>query len=105
MVLIALLLIVPFAVGLWQALKRRALEEEPLLATLAGVLLAQWLFLQVAPYLSTQDFRFSVLLLVPLSYFFMTGVYTSSYYVRSIATLLLQLALLNSAIYLLILAL
>jgi uncharacterized membrane protein YpjA len=70
MVLTALALIPLFAFGLWQAVKRRAVREEPLLTTLAGVLIAQWLFLQLAPYLSTQDFRFSVVLLVPLAYFF-----------------------------------
>jgi hypothetical protein len=104
MVLTALALIPLFAFGLWQTVKRRATGEEPLLATLAGVLIAQWLFLQLAPYLSTQDFRFSVILLVPLVYFFLAGVCASSGHCKTIATFLLQVALLNSAIYLVVLA-
>ena len=104
MVLIALALIPLFAFGLWQAVKRRAAGKEPLLATLAGVLVAQWLFLQLAPYLSTQDFRFSVILLVPLAYFFLGGVRASSERCKTAATFLLQIALLNSAIYLVVLA-
>ena len=104
MVLTALALASFFAIGLWRALKRRAAEEEPILATLAVVLIAQWLFLQLAPYLSTQDFRFSVLLLVPLAYLSLSEIYRSPPLVHKIATFLVQLSLVNSAIYLLVLA-
>jgi hypothetical protein len=104
MVLVAIALIPSFAFGLWQSVKRRATGEEPLFAALAGVLIAQWLFLQLAPYLSTQDFRFSVILLVPLVYFFLGGIRASSDRLKAAATFLLQVALLNSAIYLAVLA-
>jgi hypothetical protein len=40
-----------------------------------------------------------------MAYFFLKGVYTSWYHVRTFATFLLQVALLNSAIYLVILSL
>ena len=105
MVLTALLLIPFFAYGLWRALKRRAAEDEPLLATLAGVFITQWLFLQLAPYLSTQDFRYSVILLVPLIYYYLSGTYRSPRRIQTMATFLLQVALLNSVVYLLVLAL
>jgi hypothetical protein len=105
MVLIALLLIPFVAAGLWRAANHRAATECPLLATLAGVFLAQWLFLQFAPYLSTQDFRFSVILLVPLAYFCLRGMNSEVCHIKTGATFLLQVALLNSAIYILMLAL
>jgi hypothetical protein len=105
MVLTALLLVPLFALGLAQAIKRRAAEDEPLLATLAGVFITQWLFLQLAPYLSTQDFRYSVIVLVPLAYFFLNATDRSTPHIQAIATFLLQLTLLNSVLYLLVLAL
>jgi hypothetical protein len=104
MVLIALLLVPFFALGFWQAIRRRAAEEEPLVATLAIVFITQWLFLQLAPYLSTQDFRYSAILLVPLASFCLNGIDRSAYYIKTVAIFLLQVALLNSAIYLLVLA-
>jgi len=101
MMLVALLLIPPFAVGLYQALRKQMGYDVPLFVTLVGVLLAQWLFLQWAPYLSTQDFRYSSILLVPYLAFFVQGVAFYPPRWRPFLTFLLQLALLNSAIYLL----
>jgi len=105
MVLVALALVPAFLLGLRRAITRKAIGEEPLVATLAGVFVLQWLFLQFAPYLSTQDFRYSVILLVPLVYFFLEGAWTSSERIKAMGIFLLQIAVLNSAIYLLVLAL
>lgn len=100
--LIVALLLVPFlALGL----VRRADRDVPLVITLAVVFLSQWLFLQCAPYLSTQDMRYSVVLLAPVSCLVLQGIYTSGPRLKSIATFLLQVALLNSAIYITVLAL
>ncbi len=77
----------------------------PLLLTLATVFLAHWLFLQAAPFLSTQDFRYSVILLIPIACFVLNGIDHAPLPLPSTATFLLQLALLNSAIYLVTLSL
>jgi hypothetical protein len=105
MVVIALALIPTFFIGLYKAVTQRNEWERPLLITLGGVFLAQWLFLQWAPYLSTQDFRYSVILLVPMTCFLLRGLDALPYHIKVCATFLLQIALLNSAIYLLTLSL
>jgi hypothetical protein len=105
MIVVALCLIPPFIIGLYKAVTQRKAEEWPLLLTLGGVFIAQWIFLQLAPYLSTQDFRFSVLLLVPLAWLFLRGTESLPYHIKNCATFLLQVALLNSAIYLIVLSL
>lgn len=104
MVSVALLLIIPFGAGLYRALRRREFFDGPLLATLGGVLAAQWLFLQMAPFLSTLDFRFSVILLVPIIHYVGRGIREGPGWWRGFATLLLQVAVLNSAIYLVMLS-
>jgi hypothetical protein len=82
-----------------------SVNSAPLLLTLAIVFLAHWLFLQAAPYLSTQDFRYSVITLVPIAAFLLAGIDLYSPHAKPIATFLLQWALLNAAIYLVTLSL
>ena len=105
MMIVSLLLLPPFLLGLYHALKQRAAAEVPLLITLATVFLAHWIFLQAAPFLSTQDFRYSVILLVPMTYFLLKGIDICPPPWQSTATFMLQLSVLNSAIYLVTLSL
>lgn len=62
------------ALGCWRDLRRRAMHTIPIWVTLAilivGHLAARWKF----PYGPTQDFRYSILLVVPLTYYAIRGV-------------------------------
>ena len=104
-ILIALLLIPAFILGVYRSLKERSENTLPLLVTLVVVFVAHWDFVQIAPYISSQDFRYSVILLIPMVYFFIES--TSSLPTKSgqLFRFALQLVILNSAIYLLELAL
>ena len=55
--------------------------------------------------MSSQDFRYSVVLLIPMVYFFIQGAANLSTKWSQVARFALQLVILNSAIYLLELAL
>jgi hypothetical protein len=104
--IIAALLLVPvFLLGLYDALKRRDTYALPLAITFAGVFAAQWNFVQIAPYLSSQDFRYSVILLVPMTYFFLRGVARLPVKWGDGYLLILQFTMLNCAVYVLELAL
>jgi hypothetical protein len=105
MMIVALLLIVPLVVGIYRAISRAGPLDFPLLLVLAGIFVAQWLFLQMAPYLSTQDFRYSVVLLVPAIHVILYGIYIRAPRWQQAFTFLLQWAMLNSAIYVALLAL
>jgi hypothetical protein len=105
MMVVSLLLIPPFVLGLCRAFRERTVSEWPLLITLGTVFLAHWLFLQTAPFLSTQDFRYSVILLVPMTYYFLKGLDCLSCRWSAGAAFVLQLTILNSAIYLVVLSL
>jgi hypothetical protein len=87
--------------GLVRSMRARIANDVPLLATTFFIFFAQWLFVQIAPYTSSQDFRFSVLLLVPFVHFYLKGLSTLPGKWRVAASLALQLLVLNSAVYLL----
>jgi len=99
-ILTALLLILVFLRGIGLSIKNRAGNDFPLLFVFFGVFSAQWMFVQVAPFMSSQDFRYSVILLVPLVYFFVSGTSNLSADGKKMAFFGLQLLILNSAIYL-----
>jgi len=104
--IVTALLAVPVVVrGLWILLGRRTGCDVPMLATSALIFGTQWLFVQVAPYTSSEDFRFSALLLVPMAYFYFSGAMTLTGKWQHVAFVLLELLILNSAIYLLEVAL
>jgi hypothetical protein len=99
-ILTALLLLPVFLRGVWISVKDRSGYDFPMLITFFAVFAAQWAFLQVAPFMSSQDFRYSVILLVPLVYFFQRGASSLPHTWRERAFFGLQMLTLNSAIYL-----
>ena len=99
-ILTALLLVPVFLRGIWLSVRNRAGKDFPLLVTLASVSSLHWIFVQIAPYTSSQDFRYSVILLVPLVHFFVSGASSLSAHGKKLAFLGLQVLTLNSAIYL-----
>ncbi len=107
-VLTALLLVPVFLRGVWSALgdeKENCSSATPLLIVLGIVFSMHWAFLQIAPYMSSQDFRYSVILLVPMVYFFLQGAASLPLRWERSFHFALQLLMLNGAIYLLELAL
>jgi hypothetical protein len=71
---------------------------------MVGVFAAHWNFVQIAPYISSQDFRYSVILLAPMAYFFAYGASNLPTKWREAAFLVLQFVILNCGIYILELA-
>ena len=98
---IALLLVPLFLCGLWSALKKPVGNDVPLLLTFFGVFVTQWGFVQIASYMSSQDFRYSVILLIPITYFFLLYAGKLPAKWSQLSLLGLQLLALNSAIYIL----
>jgi hypothetical protein len=103
--LTALLLIPAFILGLYRSMRERGGSTLPLLITLVAVFFAHWNFVQVAPFISSQDFRYSVILLIPMVFFFIQGVSTLAPKWGRTYRFGLQLVILNSGIYLFELAL
>jgi hypothetical protein len=103
--LAALLLIPVFLTGVYRSIKSRRMDSLPLLITLGAVFSAHWCFVQMAPFISSQDFRYSVILLVPMVYFFLQGASVLPAKWCQVSHFLLQLVILNCGIYLLELAL
>ncbi len=99
-ILTALLLIPVFLRGIWLSVGKRTGNDFPLLVAFFAVFSAQWVFVQVAPFTSSQDFRYSVILLVPLIYFFIGGASSLRANGKKMAFLGLQLLVLNSVLYL-----
>jgi len=99
-ILTALVLIPVFLRGIWLSVRDRTGNDFPLLITFFAVFSAQWAFVQIAPFMSSQDFRYSVILLVPLVYFFIGGASSLRANGKKMAFLGLQMLALNSAIYL-----
>jgi len=64
------------AIGLWQSLRRQWYATTPLWITTVILLLGHVVYRQTAPYSSSQDFRYSILLLVPFAYFLIVGLET-----------------------------
>ncbi len=100
-----LLLIPTFLWGIRRSATTRTGNDVPLLITFLAVFLAQWIFIQVAPFLCHQDFRFSVVLLAPIIYFVLRGAAGLPQKWEQRFHFGLQLLMLNCVIYLLELAL
>ncbi len=102
---LALLMAAPCMLGVIETLRRPTPPSRVLLHTLVAVVGAQWLFLQTAPFLATQDFRFSVIVLAPISYYVVRGIECLPLpAAKSTARFALQIMVLNSAVYLILLA-
>ena len=104
-ILSALLLTPVFFRGIWCSFKRKTASDLPLLIVFFAVFLTHWTFVQIAPFMSSQDFRYSVVLLVPMVYFFIQGASNLPTKWGHVFRFALQLVILNSAIYLLEMAL
>ena len=100
----AFLLVPVFLRGIWRSIRDETAHSRPMLLLFGAIFLAQWSFVQVAPFMSSQDFRYSVILLVPIVYYFDRGLADWPVRWRQAGFLGLQLLILNSAIYLLELA-
>jgi hypothetical protein len=102
---VALLTVPLVLAGLWISGMRRKGCDVPILNAAVGIFFAQWVFVQIASYTSSQDFRFSALLLVPFAYFYFCGAALLPEKWGRVAWFALQLLILNSGIYLLEVAL
>lgn len=100
-ILTALFLVPVVFRGLWLSMKQKVAADSPLLIIFFAVFAAHWTFVQIAPFMSSQDFRYSVILLVPMVYFFIQGVKTRTMKWTNASWFILQLTLLNSTIYVL----
>ena len=101
-VLVSVLVLLPLLVyGLIRSKLSRASIDVPLLMVLGVLLAAHWAFLRMVPYASSQDFRYSTLLLVPLAYFLLGGISHLPAALRPVGWALLFLALAISGAYLL----
>jgi hypothetical protein len=100
-ILTALLLIPVFFRGLWFSVRHKVVDAVPLLITFIAVFVTHWIFVQIAPFMSSQDFRYSVILLVPMVYFLVQGASLLPLKGAEVFYFALQLLILNSAIYLL----
>ena len=100
-ILAALLQVPVFFRGLWFSVSNKVVADAPLLITFFAVFVTHWTFVQIAPFMSSQDFRYSVILLIPLVYFLVRGSSSLPLKWAEASYLALQLLILNSAIYLL----
>ena len=105
LILAALLLVPPLFLGVWEALRERKRLDVPLLITGVAIFGAHWIFVQIAPFISSQDFRYSVLLLVPLTVFCIQGGKGLPAKWAEFFHFAFQFAILNCALYVLELAL
>jgi len=69
----AMLSLIPFLYGLLFSIRRKSMYDVPMLCTLGFLFLAAFLYRYLFPFAPNQDFRQSVLLLFPLSYFIAQG--------------------------------
>lgn len=56
-----------FLKDMWIFLRGSSCFKVPITVTIIFVLSAHWIFLQCAPYMSTQDFRYSLVILLPIA--------------------------------------
>ncbi len=70
---IALLLLPVIGIGVWQGMRNALYENAPMLFALALPLFGHVLYRQTAPFSSSQDFRYSIVTIIPLAYFLITG--------------------------------
>lgn len=85
-ILLGSILLLPLLVGgLWMAFTRYLKPSVPLLMTFISVFGAAVVYRVLFAYSSNQDFRFSVLLLIPLAYFLGLGMSTRSAFRRIFA--------------------
>jgi hypothetical protein len=70
----ALVLLPIIGIGLWQACTSRLRTDLPMLLVLLFSIGGHLLYRQTAPFSSSQDFRYSIVSLLPLAYFLITGI-------------------------------
>ncbi|HLD32320.1 MAG TPA: hypothetical protein VJB10_01885, partial [Candidatus Peribacteraceae bacterium] len=68
------LLLIPLITGFYKSVRYRWYETLPLWLSTVIIMLAHVLYRQRAPFSVSQDFRYSILILLPFSYFLAVGV-------------------------------
>ena len=69
----AFLLLPLILFGYGGALLRRSKEAWPLLVMTPTILFSHWLYVMQAPFISSQNFRYSAILVIPFTYFLLRG--------------------------------
>ena len=99
-VLITAMLLLPLIVfGLARMDRSRLSDAWPLVIVLGVLLAAHWMFIRMVPYTSSQDFRYSVPVIVPLAYFLLCGIGALPATWRPAGWTLLLVALATSGAY------
>ncbi|OGJ72090.1 hypothetical protein A2454_06865 [Candidatus Peribacteria bacterium RIFOXYC2_FULL_55_14] len=74
MLLFASLLLIPLLMGFYKSVRYRWYETLPLWFSTIMIMFAHALYRQRAPFSPSQDFRYSILILLPFAYFLAVGV-------------------------------
>lgn len=82
---LALLLSPAIGIGIWQSIQQNSSVSLPMLLALFLPLLGHVLYRQTAPYSSSQDFRYSIIILIPACFFLLIGIRELPRVFRSIA--------------------
>jgi hypothetical protein len=73
LLLCSLLLLPVIGIGVWQGTKRFPMRDLPMLLVLGFSLIGHMLYRETAPFSSSQDFRYSIVVILPCAYFLLTG--------------------------------
>ena len=87
----ALLLFPLILIGIWQSARKKFYESSPILFALFFPLLGHVLYRQTAPFSTSQDFRYSMFILIPLAYFLIVGLHIIPKPLQRIATSLIYI--------------
>ncbi|KKW38818.1 hypothetical protein A2454_06870 [Candidatus Peribacteria bacterium RIFOXYC2_FULL_55_14] len=99
-ILFLAMLLLPFLfMGFFSSVRKRRYETFPLWFTALTVLLAHAAYRQYAPFSSSQDFRYSMIVIVPFAYFLLVGIGDRSKPVRIGCYVLLTLLLVGNVIF------
>lgn len=102
LVICTLLLLLYFFWGLWTSLRSTSSPTWPLLVTLLAFIAAQIVYVLIQPFACNQNFRFSIILLVPLFYFIIAGIAASPPRIRSAGQMICSIFIALSVLYTLI---
>jgi hypothetical protein len=102
-VLTAMMLVLAIFKGMWQTIRAKRVDSIPIWLTLFSVACAHFAYRFVNTYVPNQDFRFSVLAVIPLTYFCTVGIMTLPPRVRLLSFFIaIQFAFLCSAFFALV---
>jgi len=99
-ILFLAMVLLPFLfMGFYSCFRKRWYETFPLWFTAVTVLLAHTAYRQYAPFSSSQDFRYSMISIVPFAYFLLAGIEGCSKPVRIGCYVLLTLLLVGNVVF------